>query len=114
MFDPSLQPIITPIISAIVGAVVAAVVARIQTRGQQIQTRTEQEKAENAAMQAGMRALLWRELKTFHELSEEQDGLSIENRRHITDVYEAYHTLGGNGTGTRLFDDAMNSPVKND
>lgn len=55
----------------------------------------------------GLCELLWRELKTIHREAEEKGGMTIDERQHLEQVYESYHSLGGNGTGTRLYDDAM-------
>lgn len=112
MFESlALSTAITAGVSGIVAAVVSAVVAAIKTQGKRARERDEREKAEQKAMHAGMCALLWRELKTCHELAEDQNGLTIAQRRHLQDVYSAYHSLGGNGTGTRLYSDAMGKPV---
>jgi len=41
----------------------------------------------------------------------ENGGLTVVDRKHLESVYAAYHGLGGNGTGTRLYEDAMRQPV---
>lgn len=113
MIEPVIVPTaISATISGCVAAIVSALVAVIKTQGRKARERDEQAEAESCAIRAAMRALLWREIKTFHESATEKGGLSIEQRRHLEDVYQAYHALGGNGTGTRLYDDAMRMPVK--
>lgn len=62
-------------------------------------------------MQDGMRALLWRELKNIHAEAVAQEGLDVEDRRHLENVYSAYHAIGGNGTGTRLYEESMRLPL---
>lgn len=102
---------VTAFVSSVVGAVVGAVVSGIKKAGQTHNEKTEMEKAEEEAMRLGIRALLWREIKTIHSEAVTNGGLDIEARRHLEGVYVAYHGLGGNGTGTRLFNEAMNLQI---
>lgn len=106
-----LDPITSTLLTAIISAVVSSLVAMVKTGGKRAVERAEAEKASNEAMRAGMRALLWRELQTIHAHAMDAGGLTVAERRHLESVYSAYHALGGNGTGTRLFEDAMNMPV---
>lgn len=101
---------LTAFVSGLVGAVVSGLVAALksQARGRRaFRGRT----ATDEAVKMGMRALLWRELKNIHEQAIKQHGLTVADRKHLEGVYAAYHGLGGNGTGTRLYTDAMNQPV---
>lgn len=102
---------VTAIVSGLVGSVVSSVVAALKSQGKKAAERSDAEKATDAAEKAGLRALLWRELKTIHEQAMEQGGLTVADRKHLEGVYAAYHGLGGNGTGTRLYTDAMEQPV---
>lgn len=101
----SLLPLVlTSSVSAIVGAIVASIVALIKAQSQgAIDT--------NKALQQGMRQLLWGELKREYKDAVDNNGMTVTDRRHLESVYSAYHTLGGNGTGTRLYNDAMSLPV---
>jgi len=63
------------------------------------------------ALSQGMRALLWREIKTIHHDAMEKGGMTIDDREHLENVYTAYHAIGGNGTGTKLYDEAMRLPT---
>lgn len=95
---------ITALISGIVGALVATGVSAIKDKA-----RNDSES--DKAMRDGMRALLWRELKNIHSEATAGGGMDTEERKHLESVYLAYHGIGGNGTGTRLYDDAMSLPV---
>lgn len=106
-----MDPIASTLLTAAISAVVSSLVAILKAGGKKAIERTEAEKASDEAMRAGMRALLWRELQTIHAHAMDQGGLTVAERRHLESVYSAYHALGGNGTGTRLFEDAMNMPV---
>jgi len=95
---------ITALVSGIVGAVVATLVSMAKD------SRRKATDVDNA-MLAGMRVLLWRELKTLHAEAIGHDGLTTEERKHLESVYESYHAMGGNGTGTRLYEEAMDTRV---
>lgn len=103
--------VITDIVSCVVATCVASVVATVKAQGRKVSEKSERERVESEAMKAGMRALLWAELQRIHERAMAHGGLTVEERRHLESVYAAYHGLGGNGTGTRLYTDAMNMPV---
>lgn len=102
---------LTAFVSGLVGAVVSGLVAALKSQGKKAVDRSEEERATDEAVKMGMRALLWRELNNIHEQAVEQHGLTVADRKHLEGVYAAYHGLGGNGTGTRLYTDAMNQPV---
>lgn len=102
---------LTTAVAGIVSAAVASVIAMAKAKNRESLERTAHERAMDEAMKAGMRALLWAELQRIHEKAMEQGGLTVDERKHLESVYAAYHGLGGNGTGTRLFQDAMNQKV---
>lgn len=95
---------VTAAVSSLVGALVAAVVSRVGKAA-------SQSADEAGGIRDGMRALLWRELKNIHAEAVAQEGLDVEDRRHLENVYSAYHAIGGNGTGTRLYEESMRLPV---
>lgn len=98
-------------VSGLVGAIVSGFVAALKSQGKKAIEQSAEEKAALEAMRAGLRALLWRELKNIHDEAMRNGGLTVEQRRHLESVYAAYHALGGNGTGTRLYEEAMATPV---
>lgn len=98
-------------VSAIIGAAVSAIVSAIRSQGHRAVARSEAERAADEAQKIGIRELLWSELKAIHERAIREGGLTVADRKHLEAVYAAYHGLGGNGTGTRLFEDAMRLPV---
>ena len=101
----------TALISSAIGAVVSGIIAGARSVGQKAVERTEEDRAKDAAIQAALRALLWRELRVIHSKATDDGGMTVADRRHLEGVYAAYHSLGGNGTGTRLYEDSMSMPV---
>lgn len=64
------------------------------------------------AIGEGMRALLRAELVRAHrEYAEDGMPVTLATRSHLSDVYNAYHDLGGNGTATRLWEDIKGCEV---
>lgn len=59
------------------------------------------------ALEVGMRALLWGELRDIYNEGKGAGGLTADEKHHLEDVYNAYHGIGGNGTGTHIFSEAM-------
>lgn len=95
---------LTALVGGVVGAVVATAVSYVKEKKKGADSMSE-------AMRQAMLALLWRELKNLHAEAMEKGGMTIEERRHMESVYEPYHAMNGNGTGTRLYEEAMLSPV---
>lgn len=106
-----LNPLTITFVTTIVASLASAFVAAIIATGT---SHLKREKTGYEALKGGMRALLWRELQILHTQAVEHNGLTIEERRHLESVYESYHAIGGNGTGSRLHDEAMEMPVLND
>lgn len=102
--SPLTLTFVTAIISSLASALVASVVASSKSR-------IKKEKQTMDALNAGMRALLWRELNEIHKEAVFSNGLTPDERHNLETIYDAYHTIGGNGTGTRIYEEAMKLPV---
>lgn len=94
----------TALVSGIVGALVATGVSAVKDKARH-------DSETDKAVINGMRALLWRELKNIHSEAIANGGMDTAERKHLESVYSAYHGIDGNGTGTRLYEDAMNQPL---
>jgi hypothetical protein len=75
--------------------------------------RERAEAAELAAIRDGMRSLLRCEIVRQHrEHAVRGEPMTLADREYIDKTYRSYHELGGNGTGTRLYDELMALPIK--
>lgn len=64
------------------------------------------------AMQSGMRSIMRRELKLIHRYHViERKPISVDDKDEVSDIYSAYHDLGGNGTGTHMYQEIMELPI---
>lgn len=81
-----------------------------------IRTACEHMGDESAAREAermALRALLRNELVRMHREWVEQKGyITLEALEYARQTYEAYHAIGGNGTGTKLFEDMEALQIK--
>jgi hypothetical protein len=59
------------------------------------------------------RVLLRNELVSMHrEFAEERQSITLEALEYAQNTYEVYHSLGGNGSGTKLWEDIKALPVR--
>lgn len=64
------------------------------------------------AMDEGLLALLHSELYKECEICEHKGFASVDDMKNIEYLYNPYHKLGGNGTGTELFERIKKLPVE--
>lgn len=73
-------------------------------------------KAKNSydeAMKQGMRALLRQQLINYHkEYVASGNPCPVRIKEQATAIYDAYHAIGGNGTGTQLWREIMDAHVE--
>ena len=51
-------------------------------------------------------------MRLHRDLVEAQGWCTLEDKEYAERTYIAYHELGGNGTGTVLYEDIMALPIK--
>lgn len=106
MIETVITTAVTSGVSALIGALVAVIVGRVK-RGAQASADTQR------AIAAGVKTLLRNELVASHrEWVEEKGYVTLEALEYIEDTYNCYHTLKGNGSGTKLWEDIKALPVK--
>lgn len=98
--------LISPFFTAIIASIATLLVSRLT--GVIGNSRDEMD-----ALKEGMRTLLRNELVAAHrEWYEEKGYITLETLEFCHQTYEAYHGLGGNGSGDKLFNDIKTLPVK--
>jgi hypothetical protein len=112
--SPLTLTFVTALISSLASAIVASIVALLRNKASKTQKMADAEKKQMDALSQGMRALLWQKIKYYFEVSEIDSGLTLADREALNNIYSAYHAIGGNGTGTRLYKEAMEKPVITD
>lgn len=97
---------ISPFFTAVIASIATLLVSRLT--GVIGNSRDEMD-----ALKEGMRTLLRNELVAAHrEWYEEKGYITLEALEFCHQTYEAYHGLGGNGSGDKLFEDIKTLPVK--
>lgn len=101
-----IEILISPFFTAIVASLATLLISRLT--GVIGNSRDEMD-----ALKEGMRTLLRNELVAAHrEWYEEKGYITLEALEFCQQTYEAYHGLGGNGSGDKLFKDIKTLPVK--
>ncbi len=96
--------VLSPLLAAIVGSLV------VYAKGA-----VNKETRHSKAMEQGMRALLRQQLIDYHDQYVVRGvPCPVGIKEQATSVYTAYHGLGGNGTGTHLYEEIMDAHVKED
>ena len=90
------------------GLVAAGLIAGYKKLANRIQSDKETEKA----IADGMRCLLMYQLREEGEKHINAGSCTIDDKREFERAYNAYHTLGGNGTITSLKDQVIALPLK--
>ena len=68
--------------------------------------------AEDAAIKTGLIAILHDRIYAECRRCIAEDEVTVEEMRNIEYLYNAYHDLGGNGTGTELYHRACGLKIK--
>ena len=64
------------------------------------------------AIKEAMKALLWDRLYQIYNECEKECKISIDGLKNVENIYKQYHALGGNGTGTELYERLQNLPTR--
>jgi len=72
----------------------------------------KKELKEQVAIEEGVRVLLHDRLYQAHRYYLEQGYIFPSDLKNVEHIYNAYHLLGGNGTGTTLYEEMNDLPKK--
>lgn len=95
--------IITSIVSIIVTAVSGYIVWYLQ---QHVNKKDNTSKA--------LMLLLRHELKEYYQMYSERGSITMTELEEYIEIYETYHSLGGNGLATKLLEEVKKIDVKGD
>jgi len=110
---------INSIAASVIVWVVTALLGYIIGKAHEYKKAQKQKDSDRAklddAMQMGMRSLLRNALMEMHRRCViNQKWCELVDKEVTERNYIAYHALGGNGTGTKLYNDIMALPIKDD
>lgn len=78
-----------------------------------LRKRVQRDHAEAEAMKTGMRGLLRMQIIHLYRETMQRGSITVAESDTVRDMYNAYHTLGGNGTITAMKDEIGELPIKN-
>lgn len=108
------ESIVVPVAVWLLTAVLGALAGSLRERLKAERMNRAQADERQRAMEDGTRVFLRSQLRMMHErYVVDCKPCSIEAKEEATTVYNAYHALGGNGTGTYLYNEIMEAHVKN-
>jgi hypothetical protein len=67
---------------------------------------------EQEAIKSGVTALLWNALYQIYNDAEKRCEISVDALKNAENIYNQYHALGGNGTGTELYQRLCDLPTR--
>lgn len=110
-----LAQIVSAVVTSIAGVIVGVVSQKLRSSQQRDEQAQQQARADAEAMKRGMIALLRQKLIEIHEKYViKLHRAPIEIKRQSEDIYNAYHSLGGNGTGTHLWEEIRDVHIDGD
>lgn len=62
--------------------------------------------------QEALKLLMKKELRDIHHTCNERGYITVTEMEHVSEVYEIYHNMGGNGTGTLLYESLKDMEVR--
>lgn len=92
------------------GLIAAALAAAYRSLSKRVKAR----EAESAAVKEGMLAILHDRLYCECKRYLAQGHIDTDGLHNLEYIYKSYHALGGNGTGTELYNRAKGLPIKED
>ena len=95
-----------------IGPVVAAVAAAMTGAVRHIWKRQKEQAKQQEAMKDGMLALMHDRIFAIYAECQKKGFASVEDIRNLEYLYRPYHALGGNGTGTELYERVKKMPTE--
>lgn len=113
---------VAPVVTAVMGVLIGRVTearkkAELREREAlaEAEERTQASERRIEAIADGVRSLLRCELVRSHAAHcIRGEPMSLSDREYVARTYEAYHELGGNGTGTALYEAMMRVEIRED
>jgi hypothetical protein len=99
-------------LKAAIGALGAAFIAAVTAAVKHLWTKQKQQAARQAAIEDGILALLHDRIYSEYAACKAKKFASVDDLRNLEYLYRPYHALGGNGTGTELFERVKRMPDK--
>ncbi len=95
-----------------VQVVFGLVIGGLGTAYKVLAKRLHKQSCDQKALKEGTQSLLRSEIIRCYDVYMEREYISIHGLESVLAMYDAYHTLGGNGTVTKLVEELKELPVR--
>lgn len=99
-----LVTIVSCAISSVLSLLVGVLVYKIQKVDKRREEKEQEQRETSEAIKEGLQSILRDRIIYLIQKAESEGYAPIYNVQNITRMYAAYHTLGGNGTITQLYE----------
>ena len=96
---------------AVISSIVSAVMLGLTAAVKHLYGKQKCQSARQDAVEDGVKALLHDRIYQGYGECERKGFATVEDIENIDYLYRPYHALGGNGTGTELFERVKKMPV---
>jgi len=100
-------------VEAAISALAAATVGTLLAFLKYIWSRQKAQSAQQEAIKEGMLALMHDRIFNIYAECQRKKYATVEEIRNVEYLYQPYHSLGGNGTGTELYERIKKMPTTN-
>ena len=97
---------------ALISSVATAIVAALAAAIKHLWGRQKQQAARQGAVEQGLQALLHDRIFAMYAECHAKGYAAVEDMRNAEYLYKPYHNLGGNSTGTELYERIKNMPTE--
>jgi hypothetical protein len=97
---------VSTLLGAFGGSALTGILAMIKSN----RLKKSQQGAKQTAFEAAILALLHDRIFSIYDSCKAKKCASVEDIRNLEYLYKPYHALGGNGTGTEIYERIKNMP----
>ena len=97
---------------AAITTIVTTIMAALTTAVRHVYYKQKCQSSRQDAVEEGLKALLHDRIYQGYGVCERKGFATVEDIENLDYLYRPYHALGGNGTGTELFERVKKMPVK--
>jgi hypothetical protein len=97
-------------LEAVISALAATTVGALSMALKHVWTRQKAQAAQQEAIKDGMLALLHDRIYGGYAICEQQGCATVDDIKNLEYLYRPYHALGGNSTGTELYERIKKMP----
>ena len=107
---PQYMDIVLSILEKIIWAVLCALVGWLVSKYKRAKTKAQEKDNDLQLVKDALRHTLRHVLKTDYEYYQDKGYCTVLEKQEFEKTYKTYHTLGGNGTATHMYEVLLTLP----